>query len=278
MNWDRLLHIDRRIIFVIMAFAVGVPLVVPVTLDAGENPRSKALYEYIEGLDAGDVIIVAFDYGPASMPELNPMAAAVIRHALSRNLRVVTITLIPEGTALAENILTEVGQELDKQAGVDYVNLGYKPGFLAVILGMATGIGNVFKSDVAGTPYQDLPITEGLRTYDDVALIVDLASSDTPLSWVLYAHERYGVALAAGVTAVMAMDYYPYLQSNQLIGLLNGLKGAAEYEKLIDHAGNGTRGMVAQSAAQSFIIITVILVNIVYVLARRQARRHTEQL
>jgi hypothetical protein len=40
--------------------------------------------------------------------------------------------------------------------------------------------------------------------------------------------------VAVGVTAVMAADMYPYLQSGQLIGMLSGLKGAAEYEKLVD--------------------------------------------
>jgi len=40
--------------------------------------------------------------------------------------------------------------------------------------------------------------------------------------------------VAVGVTAVMAADLYPYLQSGQLVGMLAGLKGAAEYEKLVD--------------------------------------------
>jgi hypothetical protein len=52
--------------------------------------------------------------------------------------------------------------------------------------------------------------------------------------WITYARPKYGLNVAVGVTAVMAADMYPYLQSGQLVGMLSGLKGAAEYEKLVD--------------------------------------------
>ena len=42
-----------------------------------------------------------------------------------------------------------------------------------------------------------------------------------------------------GITAVMAPDFYPYLQAGQIVGMLNGLKGGAwslEARKLGDAA------------------------------------------
>jgi hypothetical protein len=201
------------------------------------------------------------------------MARAVIYHALSRNRRVLTMTLIPEGAILADNIVNEIGAELGKQKGVDYVNLGFQPGYIAVILGMGTDVSQVFKTDFEGTPYSKLPVTEGVQSYDDIGIVVDLASSDTPALWVVQAHERYGVKIGAGVTAVMAQDYYPYLQTKQLVGMLNGLKGAAEYEAMAEHPGDAIRGMASQSLAQLLIIVMVIFVNIVYFISRRQARQ-----
>lgn len=270
---EKLLRLDRRIIFLLMAIAVATPFFTTIVLDPGKNPRSQDLYDYIDGLEEGAVVVIAFDYGPASMPELNPMGAALVRHALNRRLRVVAMTLTPEGAILGDNILADIGQQLDREKGVDYVNLGFQPGGLAVIIGMATDMSDVFRTDFEGTAWGDLPITKGLRNYGDIALIVDLASSDTPAFWVVQAHERYGATIGAGVTAVMAQDYYPYLQSGQLVGMLNGLKGAAEYEALVGHPGDGTRGMASQSLAQFLIIGLVIFVNIVYFISRRQARR-----
>ncbi len=71
----------------------------------------------------------------------------------------------------------------------------------------------------------------------------------------------------------MAQDYYPYLQSRQLIGLLNGMKGAAEYEKLVGAPGDGMRGMAAQSGGQFLIIGLVIFGNIIFIITRRKSRQ-----
>jgi len=273
MALEKLLHMDRRIIFGLMAVAVGLPLAMGWEMQPGENPRTTDLYNYIEGLPADDVIVIVLDYGPASMPELNPMASALTRHALSRDLRVMMLTLNPEAPILADEILREVGDDLGKESGVDYVNLGFKPGYTAVVLGMATDIGEVFGSDFDGRPYGSLEVTRGVRNYNDIALLVDLASSDTPLMWIQFAYIRYQQTVACGVTAVMAQDYYPYLQSRQLIGLLNGMKGAAEYEKLVGAPGDGMRGMAAQSGGQFLIIGLVIFGNIIFIITRRKSRQ-----
>ena len=273
MTLERLLQIDRRVIFALMALAVAIPLITGITFDPGQTPPTKAIYDYIQDMKPGSVLVIVFDYGPASMPELDPMAAALIRHGLTRGLRVVGLTLDIQGAVLGDDVLNRVGRGMGKESGVDYVNLGYQPGYTAVILGMGEDIGKVFQTDFAGRPYGELRITKGLRTFKDIGLIIDLASSNTPTTWIAQAHERYDVTVATGVTAVMATDYYPYLQTNQLIGLLNGMKGAAEYEKLVNHPGLGMRGMVAQSISQFLIIALVIFGNIVYFISRRRQRR-----
>ncbi len=273
MTAERLLRLDRRIIFVLIALAVGVPLAGKWQFDQGSNPRTTAVFDHIDKLPEGSVVMIAFDYGPASMPELQPMAIAIARHVLERDLRLVCLTMYPDAPLLIEDVLSRTSEGLEKKDGVDYVNLGFRPGLVNVILGMGTDIGTVFRTDFQKRRYRDLEVTKGLRNYDDVGLIIDLASSDTPAFWVLYAHQRYKARVAAGVTAVMAQDYYPYLQTGQLIGLLNGMKGAAEYEKLIGAPADASQAMGPQSCAHFLIILLVIFGNIVYAVSRRQARR-----
>ena len=276
---EKLLHLDRRIIFIFIALAVGVPLAGGWQFDQGSNPRTTAVYNHINELPPRSVVMICFDYGPASMPELQPMAIAIARHALERDLRVVCLTMYPDAPLLIEETLKTAADELGKEKGLkredgkDYVNLGFRPGFVNVILGMGTSIGGVWKTDFKKRRYGDLEVTKGLRNYDDVGLIVDLASSDTPGAWVFYAHERYKAKVAAGVTAVMAQDYYPYLQTNQLIGMLNGMKGAAEYEKLIGTRSSASEAMGPQSCAHFLIILLVVFGNIVYAVSRRRARQ-----
>ena len=77
--------------------------------------------------------------------------------------------------------------------------------------------------------------------------------------------------LAIGVTGVMATDYYPYLQSGRIFGLMGGLKGAAEYEQLADNPGPATKGMAMQMWAHLLIIAFIIVGNIGYFATRRRA-------
>ena len=90
-----------------------------------------------------------------------------------------------------------------------------------------------------------------------------------PAYWIDYAVSRYHKKVSAAVTAVMATSFYPFLASGQITGLLGGLKGAAEYEILIQKPGMVQRGMDAQSVSHLVIILLVILGNAGYFLRRR---------
>ena len=74
---------------------------------------------------------------------------------------------------------------------------------------------------------------------------------------------RFHVNLGSGTTAVGAPNFYPYVQSGQLVGLLGGLKGAAEYETLIGAPGDATSGMDAQSIVHALIVVFILLGNLV---------------
>jgi hypothetical protein len=275
--WERLLDLDRRWIFVGIALAVVIPIVTGYALPQGKPaPPTVAVYDYIEALEPGEVVMVSFDYSPSSMPELHPQAYAVVRHILTRDLRLLSVSLNAQGTALGREVLATVGDELGAVDGVDYVHLGFKPGGSQVILGMGESIEQVYPTTADGRKTSQLQVMDGVKTYADVALVVDFAAGNIPFAWIAYARERYNQDLVAGITAVMATDLYPYLQSGQLIGLINGLKGAAEYERLIDlepSEAPGMLGMSAQSIAHLLIIVLVIVGNIAYFASGRHRRR-----
>jgi hypothetical protein len=275
--WERLLELDRRWVFAGMALAVVLPIVTGYALPQGKPaPPTVAVYDYIEAIEPGEVVMVAFDYSPSSMPELHPQALAVVRHLMQRNIRVISVSLNAQGTALGREVMATIGEEVGARDGVDYAHLGFKPGGSQVILGMGESIERVYPTTADGRPTATLPVVEGVETYDDIALLVDFAAGNIPFAWIAYAGERYDQQLVAGITAVMATDLYPYLQSDQLIGLINGLKGAAEYERLMDLdpvEAPGMLGMSAQSIAHLLIIVLVIAGNVAYFAAGRHRRR-----
>ena len=139
-------------------------------------------------------------------------------------------------------------------------------------------MGNNFRetwpSDIHGTPLDRLPILRDVRSYDDVPFLVDVSGGYPGIKeWVQQVVSRYpGFRLVGGTTGVSAPEYYPYYQSKQLLGLLEGLKGAAEYEKLVGYKGLATAGMDAQSTGHWTIAGFILLGNVIHYAGRRRRR------
>ncbi|MCJ7507431.1 MAG: hypothetical protein MUO85_01715, partial [candidate division Zixibacteria bacterium] len=62
---------------------------------------------------------------------------------------------------------------------------------------------------------------------------------------------------------------YSYLQTKQLVGLLGGMKGAAEYEKLSKNYGRAMVGMDPQSIIHLLIIFFIVIGNIGYFVTKK---------
>ncbi len=272
-----LLKIDRRIIYIAMGILVMYPLVKPLGLGVSSGPRAKALFDAVDQLPAGKTILISVDFDPASMPELYPMLTAVMRHAFAKNLKVLLCGLWVTGVGLADRAVAEVPPEYNKTYGEDIVYLGWKSGVDAVLLGMGENIKSVYPSDYYGRPLDSLPMMRSVQRLRDIPIVVAI-SAGTPgyADWLLYAQARYGSRVGAGVTAVSAADAYPYLQSGQLTGLLAGMKGAAEYEVLVEKAGYSKAYMPAvaamdsQSLAHVVIMLLVIIGNVAYFATRKK--------
>jgi hypothetical protein len=270
-DWlTRLLRLDRRIIFLLVAVGVIVPLLVPVNLPVTPTPRVLAAYETIRALPAGSRVLVSMDFEPDIMAELEPMAIGVLRQCFRQDLRVTVMTLYPAGVGLAEQAIRIAATAEGAKRYEDYVFLGYKSGFQTVILGIGESLRSQYPVDFYGTPIDSIPMLQDVRNYGQFQLVINLSGSAAADYWIQLARTRYHAPLVLGCTAVMATDYYPYLSSGQLLGLIGGMKGAAEYEMILGIVGDGRRGMDAQSVVHVIIVVLVIAGNVAMVTARRR--------
>ncbi|MCD4690690.1 hypothetical protein K8S17_04440 [bacterium] len=266
-------RIDRRIIFVLVLVAVVWPLITPLRLPMDVSPPVQRLYDVVDEIPAGSIVMLAGDYSPDTMPELQPMTIAFLRHCFRNDLRVVVACLWPASPPLVERALIPLAEEFGKEYGVDYVNLGYMAGGTVTLLGMGASIPITFPSDYGGTPVDEIPLMQEVENFDDIAFVMEV-SAGTPgtREWVQQVQGRFRVMLGSGTTAVGAPNFYPYVQSGQLVGLLGGLKGAAEYEILVGAPADATSGMDAQSVVHALIVVFIILGNIAYFASRRAER------
>lgn len=256
--------LDRRWIFLAVALLVVVPLmtgfhVAPVA----PGHRAKGFYDAIEAVPPGSTVLLAGDYDPGTVAENYPAHLAAVRHLMSRNIKIVAIALYPGGPPLTEQVLRIGAAEYQKTAGVDFVNLGYKAGNELVMSRMGQSIPGTFPVDLQGVPVEKIPVMNGIKNFNDFKLLVNISAGyPGTKEWVQQVVSRYHIPMVAAVTAVSAPEYYPYLQTGQLHGLLGGMAGAAEYEVLVKHPGLAMRGMDAQSLAHVFIALLIILGNI----------------
>jgi hypothetical protein len=274
---ERMLKIDRRIIFLVIGLCTLLPLLYPVGLPIKISSEVRGVYNHIESLPERSVFFMSFDFDPASKPELHPQAIALLRHAFRKNLRVVTMTLWVTGTGLADQIVTQVAKEMGKENGKDYVFLGWSPGNTAVIINLGQNLYNTFPSDYGGKPTKGLPVLDGVQSLKDVTYMVSLGAGNPGVeAWYVFGKDKYKFEMGGGCTGVMAPGLYPLLRSGQINGLIGGLRGAAEYESLIDQKGKAVAGMDAQSATHVAIIVLVIICNLFYFSMRRAARQQSQ--
>ncbi len=271
MSWTaHLTSFDRRWIYLLIALSVILPMFFPVSFPERVTEQTRSVYDAMEALPEGSTIMIPFEIWPSTLPETEPLARAAVRHAFMRNFKIVSLSNIGAGgPSITERVLREEGDAFGKIYGVDYVNLGFKANYLAVLTGMGTSIRSIYPTDHSGTPLDSLPIMQTVDRYDDVQFVFAISDNATIEYWISIVGARFGAKIGAGVTAVMAPKLFAYLDAGQLVGILGGMKGGAEYEKLINRPEWATRGMGAQSLVHLVIIAFIVLGNIGFIASRR---------
>ena len=242
------------------------------------------MFDEINKLNAGDKILLSFEYSPSTKPEIHPMAIAILKHLYAKNIQVYGFALWPDGNFMSTEAFSEVSDDYDKKYGVDYVNLGYRPGGEAVIKGIASDIRTLYTVDLQGTSINDIPMMKDVVNIEDFDFVFSL-SAGYPGSkeWVQYACDPNNIPLSTGCTSIQVTDIMPYVENDQIRGILAGMPGAAEYESLVEaelqkmeiavKSGEASGMMAAQSIAHVVIVLFIIFGNISYFITRKKNRK-----
>ncbi|MCS5622310.1 MAG: hypothetical protein NZ656_10205 [Nitrospinaceae bacterium] len=267
---------DRRWIFIIIALVVLLPLFFPIGLPIRPTDSTQTAYDAMDDLEYGSKVLVSFEYGPSTKPEIHPMTYAVLRHLFKNGHKVYITCLWPDGQFMAEEAIEEISeQEFNLTYGKDYVLLGFRPGNEAVVKGIVSNIRKLYSTDARGTLTDKIPMMEGINQLADFDFIFT-ASAGYPgtVEWVQYGADPTGVPMSTGVTSIQVNEVMPYVQSGQVKGILAGMPGAAEYEKLVGVPGIGTSGMDAQSIAHLVIVLFIIFGNVAFFIERQRQKKY----
>ena len=238
--FERIGNLDRRWIFLLMGLAVAIPIIIiditgfiPPELPM---PKAKSTFQTLDDLPAGSKVLLSWDFDPATEGELGPMANTFIRQCAQKGHKMYFMALVPVGAQMIRSTTSDVigAYYPDLVYGEDWVDLGYKAGNEAVVKTLVTDFNQMFPSDARGEPLSSIPMMRGIKDLTAFDAIVSVTAGYPGCKeWVLFASTPLKIPTLVGCTGVIAPQMYPYYPQ-QIQGLLQAIKGAAEYELLVN--------------------------------------------
>ena len=255
-------------------------------LEDGDAPQSeidnlKGIIEDLKHNEKG-VVLICFDFDAGCDAEMTPQVATILRHCFSRGVKVLINT---GGNVMSQplaqqtiNKAVEDGQRVDPpyplmESGKDYVFLGFRPNAFQLYLQMGESIISAYETDYSGKDLATMPIMEHIRDFRAIDCVVTVSAYvGAPETWITVGNAKFGKKVILGGGAIGASDYYPFLQSGQICGLLPGLRGAAEYESALNCPDIGSKRMWSQLYTHALAIFLIILGNIEYFFSPRRRK------
>lgn len=285
--FEKLMNLDRRWIFLLLLIVCVISYSISYDVPILVEPETRKIYDFIDDLQKGSIVMVAIDYDPNNMAELHPMTYVIVEHCWRKELKVIFTALSQNGPGMADQAIRDISDSLMIERtyngvtyppreivnGIDYTFLGYKPYYALIILGMGQDFRLPFPNDYYGTPLDSLPMMRGVHNYDDLGVVVDISGGNITDAWISYGQGRFGFPLALGLTGVMTAQYYPFLGSGQVLGIMGGLLGAAQYEEMADNPGMAKDGMRVQLGAHMVIIFFILMGNLGLLMERRRRKK-----
>jgi hypothetical protein len=273
--WHSLANLDRRWLFGLTIFVVGIPLMTGIVLPQRTSPMVQDVFDAIEKLPNGSSVLIPLDFDPSADGELQPMAEAFTRHCAEKKHKLYYLTVWPQGIGMIQREISLLNKEYPEyKNGIDYVNLGYRSGQEVVINTIVNDLPGLYNSDQDGNSVSRIPMMQGIKNIREFPLIINVSAGDPGLKqWIQYAATPFdSIEIVGGTTGVQASQMYPYIP-NQMIGMLAGIKPAAEYEELLlkkypaiaakPKTNTASLFMTAQEAAHFMLIGIIVLGNIV---------------
>jgi len=287
---DLLAKLDRRAIYAAVALALVVPLLLKWALPPAEMEQARKFHSAVEALPSDDngIVLIAADWGPATKAENEPQTEVLIEHLMRRRVHFALVSVIAEAEPFLRDIPERVVKRLTTEDprerweyGKDWVNLGYRAGRSAMIqkLAAAPDIRQTLGVDALGTPLNEVPCMRNTRNIRNVRLLAEFTGAVGVCDeWLqFFQTSAYRPPMAHGCTSITIPEAYIFVDSGQIVGLHEGVAGAAAHSALLkerykERAPDTAIVMnTALAVAHVAIIVLIVLGNLGMILAARKA-------
>lgn len=269
---EKIVKINPKYIYVLLILTYAFPIIYPLGIPIVLEEHPKAIYNKIEQLE-GKTVFYEITGGLSGVAEIEPGNTVIIKHLLSKNIKIIFFCFGVQAEAFYRIVMDEVKPEqtFGAEYGTDYVFLGYIAGDETGQVGIMTDIRNTAPSDYRGTSIDDLPIMNGIETVDDVDLLIAMYTGSVYThirSYSVTGDQRGDRAWIAVTTSANVPPVLPFVDSEDVFAVLGGSVQGAEYEILTGFIGNGAKRTDIVSLTHLFQVVLVVITNIAYIVTK----------
>jgi len=269
--WRKLLNIDSKIIYVVVGLALLLPVIKPVGMPVSISEEyTRRFYNYLTDIPKDAVVFFDLSFRETGEAELGSSVLPAFELLQKRGVKIVCGGQWQQAPFFMQSRLEKKAEEIGSVYGVDWVNIGYKPGGTATWRAMmedfwkgAAGV------DCNETKFDELPLMDRVRKLDKetfAAIVIWQAGTPGSGTWMQYAPDIPLLAVYMGGIGGNAR----YLRSGQVQAMIGGMQQAAEFEIITDCLGDATGLLDAQSLAVLVVIAFIVLGNISWIMVKRQ--------
>jgi hypothetical protein len=278
--YERLLKIDRRLIFIPYIMILSIPFFIPMAIPITVSKYTKSYYDAINKIPEGSTVAIDMSIYGTYWPDIGSAAERTVAQLWKRDIKIVFFTLHADCLPLivsdinAAKALMPNPNEI--KYGVNYVELGFIPGMESGLAALSGNIRGISPKDEYGNNLDDLPIMQGINSGADFSMVIFMggASGDEILGL-----RQWQVPFNTPLIALVIMGSFPpltpYLETGQMLGVLAGMGSAAEYEYLTGIPGPALLNSNSMSIAIMTIIALLILGNILLLYGKYTGREET---
>jgi hypothetical protein len=269
--WKKLTAVPREIVMTLVLLAIIVPAMNPLGLPLLTGDMSKAWYNSVDALPEDSVVLFDIGYGSGGYPSLGPGNIAAFHQMFEKDLKIVIMATALEGSMMYPLIMDAVKPEQTYGAvyGEDYVFLGYIAGEQTAMAGVLGDLKSLVSNDYQGTSIDSLSVMDNVGGAEDFDVVAYMTTAGgTAEGWVYQAYSQYNKDVLGGCLSMMTTSIKPYYDSGQLLGIMDGIKGAADLEFLTGHPGDAIVSSDILSFTQTLVLIFIVIGNVSFWMTR----------
>lgn len=261
-------QIIYAIIFIVFIIALVTTIPTPLAVEKPVENFHGAIVSA-----KGGIAVWSTETQFAQIESVGPIEMAVLKTLAANKIKIIIEPFNAQGPQYAAKLLATIKIEevYGYKYGVDYVIMPYLAGE-EVAFAKGTDFEAAYATDVYGTPRQNLPLLQGLKTFADIDLIICVHLTCTwpdlfmRQYWTVY--HKPMILLTNGCSTAIA----PYLGKG-VIGYIDGLGMGAQFELLANVPGGCMRMITPRSLQGVLIICFVIAGNIIYFATRSKGEK-----